>query len=564
MTIELTSQVPFTPPHAFFPFPEIRPSQQRALDAWTNAMLKDKRFAVFELPTGSGKSPLAISIGRWAEHAHMEGMKEDVQPGAYILTTQKSLQQQYMRDFSSLGVMELRGAGNYRCSTHGTDCSTGADLNRSNKALLRAKKNHLDPDYAKFVHEHPCECIACPYREAKADFIDAPLGVTNFSYLLAEANHVGVLPPRSLLVIDEAHNTESQILNFVNLEITKGRCEKIGCQRPPEIKNGDTKTARDWCLTVFAPILEMKIRETQDACDRESDQEARKYMLASIRGMSQYIMRLSVLKDLTSFDEWFACTDDKTGALRLRPLTARTIAEEYLFRMGHKILFLSATILDGNSFIRGLGLSGPQGGFLRVESDFPVENRLVHIWPAGSMSYKKKEQTTPRLVRYIEKVLDRHPEEKGLIHTNSYALNRDVLDYLEGTPHKARLITHSNLQGEREAAIRRHLESPEPTVLISPSMTEGLDLSEDLSRFQILSKVPYPYLGDPFVKARMAHDPAWYTWNTALSIVQATGRSIRSKDDRATTYILDADVETFLTQANSILPDWWKRALVFH
>ena len=563
MITELSTEVPFTPPHAFFPFPEIRPSQQRALDAWTNAMLKDKRFAVFELPTGSGKSPLAVAIGSWAEHANMPGMGDHTQPGAYILTTQKSLQQQYMRDFASIGMRELRGAGNYRCSTHHTDCSTGTDLNRSNKALMKAQ-NITDPDYEQFKEEHPCDCPACPYKEAKVDFVEAPLGVTNFSYLLAEANHVGVLPPRSLLVIDEAHNTESQLLNFVNLEITKARCDKIGCQRPPEIKNGDVKTAREWGLTVFLPILEMKIREMQEACDNESDQDARKYLLVTLRGMSQYLTRLHVLKNLTLFDEWFACTDEKTGALRLRPLTARTIAEDYLFRMGHKILFLSATILDGNSFIRGLGLSGPQGGFLRVESDFPVENRLVHIWPAGSMSYKKKEQTTPRLVKYIEKILDRHPEEKGLIHTNSYAINKDVVDYLNGTRHKARLLTHSSIQGEREAAIRRHLESSEPTVLISPSMTEGLDLSEDLSRFQILSKVPYPYLGDPFVKARMTHDPAWYTWNTALSIVQATGRSIRSKDDRATTYILDADVETFLAQANSILPAWWKQALVFH
>ena len=91
-----------------------------------------------------------------------------------------------------------------------------------------------------------------------------------------------------------------------------------------------------------------------------------------------------------------------------------------------------------------------------------------------------------------------------------------------------------------------------------------LDLSEDLSRFQVLSKVPYPYLGDPFVKARMAHDDRWYSWNTALSLVQATGRSIRSREDRATTYMLDADFNNFMARASDILPDWWKRAIVYH
>lgn len=563
MNIEITTENPATPPHAFFPFPEIRPAQQRALDAWTNAMLKDKRFAVFELPTGAGKSPLAYAIGRWAEHATLQGTSERTQPGAYILTTQKSLQQQYMRDFAEQGMRELRGAGNYPCATHDTDCSTGAEMNRGNKALLKAK-NVTDPDYGRFKEEHLCECLSCPYKQAKADFQTAPLGVTNFSYLLAEANHVGQLPPRSLLIVDEAHNTESQLLSFVNLEVTHARCDKIGAQRPPAIHSGDTAFARDWCMKTFMPVLEMKLREAQEARDNEANSEARKLLIATVRGMEQYHSRLKILENTQSLDEWYACTDEKTGALRIRPLTARSIAEDYLFSMGHKLLFLSATILDGKSFIRGLGLSGPDGGFLRVASDFPVENRLVHIWPAGSMSFKKKEQTTPRLVRYIEKILDRHPDEKGLIHTNSYSLTNDVLDHLQQTKHRSRLIFHDNLRGSRESAIYRHTTTPEPTVLISPSMTEGLDLSEDLSRFQVISKVPYPYLGDPFVKARMTHDPAWYLWSTALTIVQATGRSIRSKEDRATTYILDSDVETFLAQADSILPDWWKRALIYH
>lgn len=562
MKIEITTENPATPPHAFFPFPEIRPAQQRALDAWTNAMLKDKRFAVFELPTGAGKSPLAYAIGRWAEHATLQGVPERTQPGAYILTTQKSLQQQYMRDFAEQGMRELRGAGNYPCATHDTDCSTGAEMNRGNKALLKAK-NVTDPDYGRFKEEHLCECLGCPYKQAKADFQTAPLGVTNFSYLLAEANHVGQLPPRSLLIVDEAHNTESQLLSFVNLEVTHARCDKIGAQRPPAIHSGDTAFARDWCMKAFMPVLEMKLREAQEARDNEANSEARKLLIATVRGMEQYHSRLKILENTQSLDEWYACTDEKTGALRIRPLTARSIAEDYLFSMGHKLLFLSATILDGKAFIRGLGLDGPTGGFLRVDSDFPVENRPIIVKPVGSMSFKNIDTTTPKMVRMIEKALDKHPDEKGLIHTHSYKLTQAVVDHLLGTKHRERIIYHDTAVGAREQAVVRHVNSLLPSVLISPSMTEGLDLAEDLSRFQVITKVPYPYLGDPFVKARMAHDEGWYQWQTALTIVQATGRSIRSRTDHATTYLLDADFEGFLSRADAILPGWWKKSLIF-
>jgi len=54
-----------------------------------------------------------------------------------------------------------------------------------------------------------------------------------------------------------------------------------------------------------------------------------------------------------------------------------------------------------------------------------------------------------------------------------------------------------------EEVIKFHETSPHPTVLISPSMMEGVDLADDMSRFQILCKVPFPYLGDAAIKKRM-------------------------------------------------------------
>ena len=49
-------------------------------------------------------------------------------------------------------------------------------------------------------------------------------------------------------------------------------------------------------------------------------------------------------------------------------------------------------------------------------------------------------------------------------------------------------------------------------------------------------------------------DPKWYTWNTILRLVQAYGRSVRSKDDFANTYILDGSISYLLRDANEMLP----------
>ena len=44
-------------------------------------------------------------------------------------------------------------------------------------------------------------------------------------------------------------------------------------------------------------------------------------------------------------------------------------------------------------------------------------------------------------------------------------------------------------------------------------------------------------------------DGRWYNWQTALRLVQACGRSIRSKDDWAKTYILDSAFDRFIKKS---------------
>lgn len=92
-------------------------------------------------------------------------------------------------------------------------------------------------------------------------------------------------------------------------------------------------------------------------------------------------------------------------------------------------------------------------------------------------------------------------------------------------------------------------------------MAEGVDLRDDISRFQILCKVPYPYLGDKLIRKRMNKWKWWYALQTAKLIVQSVGRSIRSKDDFAVTYMLDGDWERFYARNQDSFPDDFRRAL---
>ncbi|MFZ0510949.1 MAG: helicase C-terminal domain-containing protein, partial [Candidatus Nitrosopolaris sp.] len=89
----------------------------------------------------------------------------------------------------------------------------------------------------------------------------------------------------------------------------------------------------------------------------------------------------------------------------------------------------------------------------------------------------------------------------------------------------------------------------------------GLDLKDDLSRFQIITKVSYPNLGDRWISEITRLNQQWYNWQTALRLVQGYGRSIRSKGDWAKTYVLDSGFGSFVWRNRDILPDWFIQAI---
>ena len=196
-----------------------------------------------------------------------------------------------------------------------------------------------------------------------------------------------------------------------------------------------------------------------------------------------------------------------------------------------------------------------KAAFISLASPFPVENRPVIYSGIGKMSSKTIEETLPKMVQAVKAILEQHKNEKGIIHCHSYK----VANYLKRNLRSSRLLIHNS--ENREKILEKHMKARKPTVLISPSMTEGVDLKGDLSRFQIICKVPYPYLGDKLVRKKMNKWKWWYPLQTAKTIVQAVGRSVRSSEDSAVTYILDADFERFYDRNLSMFPNGFKECL---
>lgn len=220
-------------------------------------------------------------------------------------------------------------------------------------------------------------------------------------------------------------------------------------------------------------------------------------------------------------------------------------------------MILSATIFDFPTFRRVLGMPDDALTF-SAPSDFPLRNRPIFYRPAGDMAAKAINHTIPHLCTEIERILSEFSRSKGVIHTHSYVVNQCVFKHLTAK-FGYRVITHGQNPKDREQAIRRHCASHEPSVLVSPSLAEGVDLKGDLARFQVICKVPYPRL-DAYTRARCVRDRAWYELQTAWGLVQMIGRAVRSETDSATTFVLDSQFEKFVVRNEAILPLWWRAA----
>lgn len=508
-----------------FPFKRYRKGQREALEQARAAFAAGKRFVVIEAPTGSGKSAIAVTLAREAE-------------SAYLLTAQKLLQDQYANDFPDLAL--LKGRSNYPCLVAPT---------------------HAAAAPCTLGRRFP-ECDDCPYFVAKDAAMGARGTLMNYAYYLAELNYSGGFGPRQLLILDEAHNAEAALMGFVQVTLSDAMLERVALSE--RIPNAfDELDYFDFAEEV-APLLAQRGREIEARLkqDNLTSHLALEFMQQK-HYLDNQVKRLELLRYSREEEnvEWVLERGRGEAGqwLSFKPVRVAAFAEPLLFGFAERVLMLSATILDPPTYLRSLGLEPEEAEVISVASEFPAENRPIHVRPVARLTRHHLENDLPKLAATVNDLLAEHPREKGIVHAHSYRIASYLVQHV-AREHRHRIISHESSDG-RDAALSQHLASRNPTVLITPSMTEGIDLPGELSRWQVICKIPYPYLGDPQIARRMADDRAWYDWRTCLTVVQAYGRSVRSAEDHAETYLLDADFPAFLARQRRRLPPWFLEAL---
>jgi Rad3-related DNA helicase len=220
-----------------------------------------------------------------------------------------------------------------------------------------------------------------------------------------------------------------------------------------------------------------------------------------------------------------------------------------------KIVLMSATIAKPD--IDNMGLGKKRVCYLEIGSSIPVESRPVIYRPIANMSYRCQDTSIPTMARYIKQLLTENPD-KGILHCPYSVASK--LEFVLGD--EDRLIFH-NRENKMDVLDDWLQSEPEDGyVLVSSGLYEGLDLKNDLARWQAILKVPYPSLADPAIRAKMEQEEEWYQWQTAKTIIQGSGRICRSPTDTGYTFLLDSQFKNLYTKSYDLFPKWFRDSVL--
>jgi len=513
----------------------------------------DNKFFLLNLPTGVGKSHLALMIAN--EYIN----KIDKEAKIDIITASKILQDQYGDEYESMS--NLKGKENYSCSQYACSCAQGMEFARLNKS----------------------KCEFCPYDSARQSYISGKISLTNFYlYLIYALYNPKLLEGRGskVLIVDEAHEFDDVMSSFISIKITEGLVKKLKFNNEYEIVRRLSGVKNIEQYIIFLKYLSGEIIQTVESIESsmglgdnksfKRDLKISKILgnpssdvktIQAIADLKQYLTKIDVfLKEYeVDPDNWVLeknyNTKTKQNELSLEPLWAHDYLNKYIWCNYDMVILMSGTILNKQIFTELNGVDVTKSVYYSMASPFDVKNRPIYYMPVGKMSYAKKEETFKKYVPFIERILKKYKGKKGIIHTNSF----ELADWMKRDLKDKRLIFHGS--DDKNDALQKHFESDDDSVIVSPSMGTGVSFDHDKSRFQIVAKVPYPSLGSQKNKLRQKNHPDWYRYVTTAELIQIFGRIIRSKTDYGDTIIIDESFGDIMRYNSEFLPDWIKDAI---
>lgn len=546
-----------------------RKGQKEAIVTIVEAYFNGTETVILDCPTGGGKSAIAMASAWILNQSNKKG---------YILASDISLQEQYEKDLKKFNINwgSVKGIDNYICTDNMEKNSLGVCRIRN----ILPKKMYCYDD--------------CPYFSARNHASKSPTALLNYAYWLIMMNYVKdkvedpLFIQRDFTICDEGHKLLDIIQNHYSPRIDNKTLEKL------------EKLTHFFALYKIQDHMNDYISVKHNIkllYNNEDNDILHKVLIKIEKSLSNYLPSWDVLKDKIKKDypkdtppkEWreairlcdwlkdmhckiedFNEIINKTSTDNIvknpsndNEIIFNCLEESYMINKyfhantGFRVI-MSATFADASKYLKSIALKNAK--YIKLDSQFNFKNSPIYFYNKRRMSYNKIEANLPWMYEKINEILDKHDNENGIIHTASYDLTMKIFKGIS-KKNKSRILIYNGTEEKRQ--VLEELKINKNKIVIGPSLLEGLDLKDDWSRFQIFAKVPYLSLGDKFVSRKLNINPDWYRERAIISILQGAGRSIRSENDWAVTYILDGALGDLIHNSRKSFPiEFMQRIIV--
>ena len=522
----------------FFPLAQPRPMQIQVIEEVERAYANGYRYVILEAPVGSGKSAIAITFARLFGKSH-------------IITPRKSLQNQYFMDFQQHVVL-MKGRKAYPCTFDAPDrkyrhvIELITEGNIKPPSLLEMDCGNAPCKDSPEIFKICTKERDCPYHVAieVAQINDNVIhNLHSFIFQTAMAKR---FEERRIMIIDEAHEIESMIREFISKKIS---LKKIALKL--EDIPRDFLYIDEWCNWLLQDRFLNLYPDTKRGIAHISEKDEYKERIEYLRSLSKiYDKKFVVVKEIDPIQ--------KFTKFKFIPEDIGSAAHSLLFSYGEKILLMSGTIYNKDLFCKNLNINPEQAYFLRLDSSFPISSRPIYMKQEYMIDTSHAQWMTnfPRLIEIIKDVMNKFPDAKGLIHTPSYNASQQIYTALKDK----RIVIHD--KDNFLTKLEKFFEEKNNRVFISPVCQQGVDFKDDRARFQIIIRVPYLNTNDPFIEKKVKTDFPWYNYQSLILFGQQIGRINRSEQDFGITVLIDERFSKFISRNKKLIPTWIHKAII--
>jgi len=353
------------------------------------------------------------------------------------------------------------------------------------------------------------------------------------------------------MVIDEAHEIEGIMRDFVTKKITTAR--RI---READLPVG-LNTLDGWCDFLLDTKCVPTVSNSQ-ARAKEVNPEYR-------TNLDVYIDQVQSLRAYSEFlEDKFTVKHNVLGGsttptFEFIPHKLGNSVYNNLFSFGDRIVLMSGTIYDKVLFCRNLGINPNDAYLIRIPSTFPIGNRPIYLKEKyqADTSYVGWNENFRDIIEKVESIMGIFSDVKGLIHAPSYEAAEQLLNALP----EDRVMSHDKTNFQER--LSEFYGSEGNMVFISPVCQQGVDFREDRARFQIVLRVPYANTSDEFIRSKVENDFNWYNYQALIVFGQQIGRINRSENDFGATFLMDTRFNRFISRNSGRLPKWLQNAIIW-